>query len=169
MKKILALTFLANVILAVLMLFTLPSRVAIHFVAGGMPDSWTDREAFVLLILAIELPLFILFLLAPSLNLKVSPRWTNIPNKDYWLKEENRPELKKKLAVLMAEFGCAFFLLFFVLEILTLDANLADPVRLKEGYFFPVFIAFMAYAVYWALKFVLSFRRPKQGKVIGKR
>jgi Domain of unknown function (DUF1648) len=162
MKKLLALTFLANVILIVIMIFILPSRIAIHFVSGGMPDSWISREAFVLFLLAIELPLFILFLITPALSLKVAPRWINIQNKDYWLKEENLPELKRKLVSLISEFGCALFLLFLFVAILTIDANFSDPIRLKEAYFFPVFIVFMAYVIYWALKFVLSFRLPKE-------
>ncbi len=162
MKKLLALIFLANVILIVVMLFVLPSRVAIHFVSGGMPDSWMARKAFALFLLAIELPLFILFLMAPGLSLKVPPRWVNIRNKDYWLKEENISELKRMLVSLMSEFGCALFLLFLFVALLTIDANFSDPVRLKEEYFFPVFIAFMAYVIYWALKFILSFRLPKK-------
>lgn len=162
MKKLLALIFLANVILIVVMLFILPSRVAIHFVSGGMPDSWMAREAFAFFLLAIELPLFILFLIAPALSIKVPPRWINIRNKGYWLKEENISELKRKLVSLMSEFGSALFLLFLFVALLTIGANFSDPVRLKEEYFFPVFIAFMAYVIYWALKFILSFRLPKE-------
>ena len=162
MKKLLALIFLANVILIVIMIFTLPSRVAIHFVSGGMPDSWMAREGFILFLFSIELPLFILFLIAPALSLKVPPRWINIQNKDYWLRDENRSDLKRKLVSLISEFGCALFLLFLFVALLTIDANFSDPVRLKEAYFFPVFIIFMAYVIYWALKFVLSFRIPKE-------
>jgi hypothetical protein len=34
--------------------------------------------------------LFIVFLVAPSLSLGLSPAWLSVPNKNYWVKEENR-------------------------------------------------------------------------------
>jgi hypothetical protein len=60
----------------------------------------------------------------------------------------------------MLEFGCALFTFLLGTGLLTLEANLADPVRLNESLFFPLFLAFMVYTVYWCVKFTLAFKIP---------
>ena len=161
MRKLLIVSFLANVALTLVSLLVLPSEVAIHFGRGGMPDSWASNELNALLFLGIDLFIFIVFLVAPSLSLGLSPKWLSLPNKNYWLKEENRVVAQKKLAPLMTEFGIAFYIFLFFVGLLTLEANLADPVRLNETIFFPIFIAFMLYTGYWCVKLVGVFRTPK--------
>jgi hypothetical protein len=127
----------------VVSLLVLPPEVAIHFGKGGMPDSWASKEFNALMFLGID------------------PKWLSLPNKSYWLKEENRAMVQKKLAPLMTEFGIAFFTFLFFVGLLTLEANLADPVRLHESIFFPIFIAFMLYTGYWCVTLVRVFRIPK--------
>jgi len=161
MRTLLILSFLANVVLTVVSLFVLPSEVAIHFGRNGMPDSWASKEFNALLFLGVELFLFIVFLVAPSLSLGRSPTWLSLPNKNYWLQEENGAVAQKKLAPLMTQFGIVFFIFLFLVGILTLEANLADPVRLDETIFFPIFIAFMLYTGYWCVTLVRVFRIPK--------
>ena len=161
MRNLLIVSFLANVALTLVSLLVLPSEVAIHFGRGGMPDSWASNELNALLFLGIDLFIFIVFLVAPSLSLGLSPKWLSLPNKNYWLKEENRVVAQKKLAPLMTEFGIALFTFLFFVGLLTLEANLADPVRLNESIFFPIFIAFMLYTGYWCVKLVRVFRIPK--------
>ena len=161
MRTLLIIIFLANVFLMVVSLLVLPPEVAIHFGKGGMPDSWASKEFNALMFLGIDIFLFIVFLAAPSLSLGLSPKWLNLPNKSYWLKEENRAMVQKKLAPLMTEFGIAFFTFLFFVGLLTLEANLADPVRLHESIFFPIFIAFMLYTGYWCVTLVRVFRIPK--------
>jgi hypothetical protein len=62
----------------------------------------------------------------------------------------------------MSEFGVAFFLYFFFISILTVDANLSEPVKLNESLFLAFLIIFLIYTVYWCIKFYKSFRVPKQ-------
>ena len=161
MRNLLIVSFLANVVLTVVSLLVLPSEVAIHFGMGGMPDSWASNELNALLFLGIDLFIFIVFLVAPSLSLGLSPKWLSLPNKNYWLQEENRAVAQKKLAPLMTEFGIALFTFLFFVGLLTLEANLADPVRLNESIFFPIFIAFMLYTGYWCVTLFRVFRIPK--------
>ena len=161
MRNLLIVSFLANVVLTVVSLLVLPSEVAIHFGRGGMPDSWASKEFNALLFLGIDLFLFIVFLAAPSLSLGLSPQWLSLPNKNYWLKEENRAVAQKKLAPLMTQFGSVFFIFLFFVGLLTMEAHLADPVRLDETIFFFLFIAFMLYTGYWCVTLVRVFRIPK--------
>ena len=54
----------------------------------------------------------------------------------------------------MHEFGLVLFVFLFVVGLLTLDANLSQPVRLNEALFLTVFVAYMLYVAYWLLKLV---------------
>jgi uncharacterized membrane protein len=161
MRNLLIIIFLANVILTVVSLLVLPSEVAVHFGKDGIPDSWASKEVNALLFLGIDLFLFIVFFSAPSLSLGLSPKWISLPNKSYWLKGENRTMIKTKLAPFMTEYGIAFLSFLLCVGLLTLEANLADPVRLNESIFFAIFMAFMLYTGYWCVKLVRVFRIPK--------
>jgi len=82
-----------------------------------------------------------MFYFAPVLTLGVSKNFLNIPNKDYWLKEENLPDFQKRFGYYMAEFGVAIFIFFFCISLLAIQANLRDPVQLDNMLFMIVFIA----------------------------
>jgi len=97
------------------------------------------------------------------LPLKLHPKFISLPNKEYWLKEENQQHMKAKLASLMAEFGFVLFTFLFCVGLLTIEANLSDPIRLNERLFLPIFIVFMLYTAYWVVKIVRAFRVPKNG------
>lgn len=161
MRNLLIIAFLANIILTVVSFIILPSEVAIHFGEGGVPNSWASKEFDALIFLAIELLLFILFISAPYLPLRLHRKFISLPNKEYWLKEENRQHMKAKLASLMAEFGFFLFTFLFCVGLLTIEANLSDPIRLNERIFLPVFIAFMSYTAFWVVKIVRAFRVPR--------
>ena len=58
MRAAFILTFLANVALTLGSLVILPSRVAIHFGSGGVPDSWAPSVWNALAFVGIEAVLF---------------------------------------------------------------------------------------------------------------
>jgi hypothetical protein len=113
--------------------------------------------------LVLETPLFLLLWFGPSLPLGVPKRFVSLPNKEYWLREENRPALRQKLEHLMAQFGAAFFLFFFFTGLLTIEANLSDPVRLNEKAFVPILVLFLVYTVVWTIGLFRVFRVPDVG------
>jgi len=162
MRKPFIWAFLANVALTVLAIFILPGHVAIHFGIGGYPDSWASRGFFLLIFLALEVPLFLLFLYVPSLILKCPPKIVSLPNRDYWLAEENRHLAGAKLSGLMSEFGFVLFAFLLGMGLLTVYANLLDPVRLNERVFLALFIAFMVYTIYWCIKIFAAFKMPSK-------
>ena len=152
--------FVANALLTAVSLLVLPEEIAVHFGAKGMPNDWAPKGFNVVIFAVLELPLFILFLLIPRWVLRLSPRWISLPNKEYWLRGEGRPFVKERLESFMWEYGVALFSFLFCIGLLTIDANLANPVRLNERLFFSVFIAFMAFTAYWCVKLVRAFRLP---------
>ena len=163
MRTIFFVVFAANVLLILVSLVILPDRVAIHFGRGGCPDSWASKEINALVFLVLETPMFLLLWFGPSLPLGVPKRFVSLPNKEYWLREENLPAFKQKLEHLMAQFGAAFFLFFFFTGLLTVQANLSVPVRLNEKAFVPVVVMFLGYTVVWTIGLFRSFRVPKEG------
>ena len=62
----------------------------------------------------------------------------------------------------MKEFEVPLFALLFLVGLLTLDANLSDPVRLNESLFLLFFAAFMLYVLYWLIKLFRRMKVPRQ-------
>lgn len=163
MRKVLIAVFAANLILMAVSLTLLPDQVAIHFGGGGRPDSWASKEFNAAIFLVLEVPFFLLFYFSSVLPLGVSKKFLNIPNKDYWLQEENLARFQRKFGFYMAEFGVAIFIFFFCISLLALLANLRDPVLLDSGLFIIVFVAYMSYTIWWLVKLVRGLRVPDSG------
>lgn len=155
-------TFAANIVLTLVSLVILPDNVAIHFGSDGEPDGWAPVWFHVLIFLGIQVVLFVTIYFGSRMSLGLHGRWVNLPNKSYWLREENLPRAQERVASTMMEFGTALMLLLFVVGILTIKANLSDPVRLDNELFWPGFILLMAFVLYWCIKFLILFRIPKQ-------
>lgn len=155
-------TFAANIVLTLVSWVILPDNVAIHFGSHGEPDGWAPVWFHVLIFLAIQVVLFVTIYFGSRMSLGLHGRWVNLPNKSYWLREENLPRAQERVASTMMEFGAALMLLLFVVGLLTIKANLSDPVRLDNELFWPGFILFMAFVLYWCIKFLILFRIPKQ-------
>lgn len=162
MKKAFLTIFLLTILFNILSYVMLPDKVAIHFGRGGRADSWASKDLNLLLFLGMEILMFLIFWYSPALVMKIPAKWVNLPNKSFWLAEENKPLTKQKLESLMPEFGIAMFVFFLFISILTLDANLSDPVKLNESMFLLELIIFLVYTVYWCIKFYKSFRVPKE-------
>lgn len=162
MKKTFINLFLIAMLFNLVSYTLLPERVAVHFGSGGKPDSWASREVHLAIFVGMYVFLFLIFYFAPALTLKTPAKWLNLPNKDYWLKEENKPRTLALITKLTYEFGIVMFLFFLVINILTVSANLAQPVRLNETLFFFFLAAFLVYTVYWVIKFFLAFKISKK-------
>lgn len=167
MRIIFLVVFAANALLWLVSLAVLPDQVAVHFGRGGVPDSWASKEWNALVFVLLETPLFLLFWFAPALPLGIPPRFVSVPNKDYWLRDENRPAFKRTFQRLMDRFGTAFFLFFFCIGVLTLQANLSQPVRLNERGFFLALVLFLGYTAVWTIGLFRAFRVPDDGGIHG--
>jgi uncharacterized protein (DUF58 family) len=63
---------------------------------------------------------------------------------------------------LMWEFGTGLFLFLFVVELLAIEANLSQPVRLNEKLFLLALIFFLLYTLYWCIRLFRAFRLPRE-------
>ena len=160
MRKLLINVFAANLILAAVSFAVLPAEVAIHFGGGGKPDSWAAKELNIAIFLVLEVPIFLLFYFAPVLTGGNIKKYLNVPNKEYWLQDENLSVFHRKFGTYMAEYGVAIFVFFFGITLLTLKANLSEPVRLDGNLFMVLFILFMSYNLWWLVRLVRGFAVP---------
>jgi hypothetical protein len=162
MRVVFILSFCLNLMLTVASLVLCPSRVAINFGAGGDPNGWAPAYVNALIMTGVNVLIFASFFFTPQL-LRIMPhRWINLPNKQYWLREENRTKLESILAAQMYQFGILTFAFFFMVGLLSLQANLSDPVRFREDLFLWPFGIFITYTIYWTIRMMLAFRLPKE-------
>ena len=168
MRVVFILVFVANVVLSLISLAILPPRVAIHFGLGGMADNWAPSYVNVLFFIGTNVFLFFFIYLTPGLVFMFPSRWINLPNKEYWLRVENKARTVPKFSSLMWEFGIALFLFLFVAELLAIEANLSKPVRLNEKLFFLALILFLLYTAYWCIRLFRAFRLPKEVEIPNK-
>ena len=154
------LCYVANVILAVVSLAILPERVAIHFGWGGMPDNWASNLTNTLFLLGLHTFLFLALYFSPRLAGAVPAKWVNLPNKEFWLAPENRARFLAKFTAFMHHFGAALFVFLFAVGLLSIRANLSEPVRLQERFLFVLLALFVAYTLAWVIVFFRGFRLP---------
>ncbi len=162
MRTLFVVIFIANVALSLLSLSLLPPRVAIHFGWGGTADNWASNYFNTLFFIGVNVFIFITLYFTPRLVFRFPARWINLPNKEYWLQPENKARTVEMFSSLMWEFGAAFFLFFLVVQLLTIRANLSQPVRLDERLLLFALALFLLYTVYWCMKLFKAFRLPRE-------
>ena len=162
MRRYLITAIAANICLLTYSFAVLPDRVAMQFGSGGVPNSWGSKWAFVAVFAVADLIVAAIAFLSVPACFKLPASLLSLPNKDYWLKPENRKELEARFSALIEEFGVALFAFLFLVGLLTLDANLSDPVRLNESLLLMFFAAFMLYVLYWLIKLLRRMKVPRQ-------
>ena len=155
-------SFVANLALALVSLNILPDPVATHFGANGAPDGWMSKGGHALFTLGMNVLLFCSIYWAARLVFVFPAKWVSLPNRDFWLSEEQRPQTERKMSAFMWEFGSAIFLFLLGVGILSIQANLAKPMRLNERLLLYGLGVFLVYTVWWTIRFYRAFRMPKQ-------
>ncbi len=158
MRTVFVVSFLANVILAILSSVILPERVAIHFGLGGSPDGWATNLTSTLGMLVMHTLIFCSLYFFPRLLDRMPAKWISMPNRDFWLTPERRARARETISRHIWQFGTALFLFMLVAGMLTIKANLSDPVRLDEGPLLIAVVIFLAYTVYWTVALLRAFR-----------
>ncbi len=162
MRSAFIVSFVANLVLAIVSTQVLPERVAIHFGAGGAANGWSSTNANALLMAGVDLLLFCSIYFSPWLIERIPARWISLPNRDYWLTPENKERAVKIMREMMWQFGTALFLFLFFTGLLTISANLSEPVRLNEGLLLSGLVVFLVYTGYWTIALVRAFRIPSK-------
>jgi uncharacterized membrane protein len=161
MRNTFIMIFILNLILAAVAWIASPSHVAIHFGAGGEANGWAPAFINALLMAGMNVMIFLTFYFLPHMLRRMSPDWINLPNKEYWLLEENRGRMESMFTVSMYQFGTATLLFLFLVSLLSFNANLSHPVRLSDGLFWIAFTLYMLYTAYWTVTILRAFHFPK--------
>lgn len=122
------LTVLGKVLTTVWSAVRLPERLASHFGASGAADGWSSRSDY----LALNIIITILVVVGiPAIGLAAtrgSGMGLSIPHKEYWLRTENRPELRRRLGSDLLFFAAVTALLLAWIDVLVVRAN-ESPVQ----------------------------------------
>jgi uncharacterized membrane protein len=106
----------------------LPQRIATHFGASGAADGWGTRGGYLTVDIITSAALVLGLPMLVGVFLRGSGAGLNIPHKDFWLRPENRPTLRRRLTVDMLFFGGAIGLLLSWVDVEVVRANaLATP------------------------------------------
>ena len=111
----------------------LPERIVTQFDASGAAHGWGSRGSFITLMVLVTA---LVMLGIPAIGLAAtrgSGAGLNIPNRDYWLRDENRPELRRRLVTDLMFFGAITGLLMAAIDILVVRANEAAVPTLGNG------------------------------------
>lgn len=161
MRAALLISFLANIAVTLISPLILPERVAIHFGSGGLPNGWASSQTSTLLMLGFDVFVFCALYFSPRLVFALPSRWISLPNRDYWLAPERRAQTAETFRHYLWQFGAAVFLFMLCAGLLTIQANLSQPVRLNERLFLVALFAFFAFTAYWTVSLLRAFRVPR--------
>ena len=139
----------------------LPESMASHFGAGGQPDAFMSRGGFFLAMALIGGGSVAAVFAAPLL-LRITPkRLLNLPNRDYWLANDQRRDVAlDRLAGLMGWMGAATTALLVIATELTIQANL-ERRNLDEATFLLFLVAYFVFVGVWLVRTMRIFRIPE--------
>lgn len=101
----------------------LPEHLASHFGASGAADGWSSRSDYLAFTIIITI---VVVVGIPAIGLAAtrgSGMTLNIPHKEYWLRPENRPELRRRLGSDLLFLAAITALLLAWIDVLVVRAN----------------------------------------------
>jgi uncharacterized membrane protein len=156
--------FAAGLIAVVLVtLRRLPPTVASHFDAAGVPNGWSSRPGYALLlvIIGVLLPLGITALIRGLT--RQGPARLNIPARDYWTRPEHGQEAVRRVRAYMWWLACIMAGTALLIHLLVLDAHEHEPPRLSTGAILGVLGVVLGAVAGWAAGWYRLLRRPLEG------
>jgi len=141
---------------------SLPETVATHFGANNNANGSMSRNAYLLFILSfmIAMSAFVSFIVG-TLPRKF-PRWTNLPNRDYWLSPERREESLNFLNAHGKRLACLIVMMMLGMHYVILKANHLQPPTLPVATFSSILIGFVLALIWWIIRLYRRF--PKEAR-----
>jgi uncharacterized membrane protein len=145
----------------------MPNPMAIHFDINGTPNGFASPIANALL-MSVFTSFIAVSLLGTScmcsFAITHSPEFVNIPNRDYWLNEENRPKTIRRCCffIEIIGIGTILFMLFIDIELFRVNLTV-PPGKLNANVTFYATIVLLAVIVLELVRLCLAFRLPKSG------
>ena len=164
MRILLIITCLANIACAFGSLPWMPERIANHFDLNGVPNQFISPIVNAMLLSVTTgfmgaIILGVSYLMAFST--KHMPELVNIPNRDYWMNEENRPKTVRRLCVNVEFIGVASMLFVLLFQWELFRANQMVPPKLEGNSLWVGTGVLLVVITIDIVRMLLSFRLPK--------
>jgi uncharacterized membrane protein len=138
----------------------LPPVVASHFDAAGVPNGWSSRPTYALLIaVGVLLPLGIIGLVT-GLTQR-DPTRLNIPAREYWTRPEHRQEAIRRVRAYVWWLGCVLAGTALLMHWLVLAAHAHQPPRLRTSAVLVVLGAVLLGIAGWTAGWYRLLRQPR--------
>ena len=144
--------------------FISPERVAIHFDAAGTPDNFTSSMNMMIIWLVVNGLVIASFYFTAVFMRKAPVSMINLPNKEYWLNNDNIAGTRSKIESQLFLFGTATLVLLNALSVLATMANQSPQASIDMSIFVLFLLAYMVFTIYWLIKLVTAFKVPVSGK-----
>ena len=138
---------------------SLPSQVASHFDAAGVPNGFMSRAAYqrIMLVLVVAVASMIGWL--PAVALRRPDARINLPHREYWLAPQRRAATIELLLGRMRSFAGGVLLFLCYAHELVVRANRSSPARLSARAIEWGVVLFLAATFIWTLRLTRRFRR----------
>jgi hypothetical protein len=137
----------------------LPPLVGVHFGTASIATGFVPRSRYVLAAISASVLLPFVIVFPISLALRSPNVVINLPNRDYWLTPERRPQTVNFIRSQMMRFGTAMLLFICYVHWLVVEANAKSPPRLATGAFVAGIAVFACFVILWITLHYRRFRR----------
>jgi hypothetical protein len=111
----------------------LPSRVASHFGAAGIPDGWMSRSTYLATMTGFSAGVTLVLLFVFYCVRYFPDAAMNLPNRDYWLAPSRRAATLAAIFRFCLWLTCLNACFIFGIHLLVVDANRSQPAQLSAG------------------------------------
>ena len=161
MRTLFIIACLANIAFAFGTLPWMPEKVAVHFGIHGTPNGW-DSPISNAIMMSIVIGLLAVIFLCMSLSMSIFPSFCySVPNRNYWLNEENRSQTIRRLRSFIKLSGIVVFLFFLFIQWEIFQANQRVPMTLNMIEIWIGMGIFIVFVLVESIRLHLSFRLPK--------
>jgi len=151
---------LANIVFAFGSLPWMPNPMGVHFALDGTPDGWGPPLVNALL-MSLVVGIMAASILGSSWLITIAPSYSfNMPNRDYWMSEERRPETIRRICSFCELIGVWTMLFFLIVQWQIFQANQTVPP--KPISIEPYVGILLFVMIFETVRSLLSFRLPKE-------
>lgn len=127
----------------------LPEQIATHFGASGRPDGWGTRAGYLAVDIAISALVVLGIPMLTAALLSGSGKGLNVPNKDYWLRPENRDRFRSRMTADMFVISAATSGLLSWVDVEMVQANAMTEPALGSSWI--AVVVFMVFTVGYSI------------------
>lgn len=139
---------------------TLPDRVASHFGASGLADSFMSRSGYRIFMLFFVVGFPLLLAVSMTTIFRRTGTSMNLPNRDYWLADSRREATVVVLTNHATRLAIGLTVFLCVVHKLVVDANARTPPALDNASIIAAMVVFGACVTLWFGWLYFAFRLP---------